>query len=149
MAYWCIITATTKWEHVLFFLIEKKFLDSSTLVYICLHPSSDSRMLVCICLHSFVIRLHSSKVTCVHFFTLVVYTCLHSTMTGLHSSMALLYLSTLVCTRLVTRLCFWNRSIFDTYSVYGSFCLTSYTTWSKFFLNLFNRGKACKKTKKK
>ena len=53
VAYWCIIATTAKWDHVSLFLeSKKKFLirlhsstfvcDSSTLVYIRLHLSSDT-----------------------------------------------------------------------------------------------------------
>ena len=65
-----------------FFWNQRKKIDSSTPVYICLHSSSDSSTLAYIRLDSSVTRLHSS---------------------------------TLVYTRLVTRLSFKNRSEYIEY----------------------------------
>ena len=86
LAYWCIIATTTKWDNMQLFLKSKKNffirLHSSIFVYTCL-----------------VTRLNSSRYS-----STLDYIHLHSSVTRLHPS-------TLVCTHLVTRLCFYNRSV--------------------------------------
>ena len=83
-------------------LIRLHCLHSSTLIYICLHSSSDSSILVYIRLHSssdsstlIYIRLHSSSDS-----STLVYIHLHS------PSDSSTLVSTFVYTHLVTRLCF-------------------------------------------
>ena len=91
VAYWCLI-ATAKWDHVSLFLESMKiFLDSSTLVYICRNSSSDSSTLVYTRL---VTRLHLSSES-----SALVYIRLNSSVTRPHSS-------SLLSTRLMTRLYF-------------------------------------------